>query len=57
MLDKVHLLVILRFNNKFLSFALAVRPSLQEILLTGPSGNVHALIRDHSWSLSNSLNK
>ena len=39
MLDKVHLLVIKRFNDKFLSFALAVPsdgslrgPSLQEIL-------------------------
>ena len=66
MLDKVHLLVIKRFNDKFLSFALAVPsdgslrgPSLQEILSADRAvwQAVHALIRDHSWSLSDSLNE
>ena len=61
MLDKVHLLVIKRFNDKFLSFALASLrgPSLQEILSADRAvwQAVHALIRDHSWSLSDSLNE
>ena len=66
MLDKVHLLVIKRFNDKFLSFALAVPsdqslrgPSLQEILAADRSvwQSVHALMRDQSWSLSDSLNE
>ena len=66
MLEKVHLLVIKRFNDKFLSFALAVPsdqslrgPSLQEILAADRSvwQSVHALMRDQSWSLSDSLNE
>ena len=47
MLDKVHLLVIKRFNDKFLSFALAVPsdsslrgPSLQEILSADRAGRL-----------------
>ena len=51
--------------TKFLSFALAVPsdgslrgPSLQEILGADRVWQaVHALIRDHSWSLSDSLNE
>ena len=66
MLDKVHLLVIKRFNDKFLSFALAAPsdsslrgPSLQEILAADRSvwQAIHSLIRDHSWSLADSLNE
>ena len=66
MLDKVHLLAIKRFNDKFLSFALAVPsdgslrgPSLQEILAADRAvwQAIHSLIRDHSWSLSDSLNE
>ena len=64
MLDKVHLLVIKRFNDKFLSFALAVPsdgslrgPSLQEILSADRAvwQAVHALIRDHSGFLSDRI--
>ena len=66
MLEKVHLLVIKRFNDKFLSFALSVPsdpslrgPSLQEILAADRTvwQSVHALMRDQSWTLSDSLNE
>ena len=66
MLDKVHLLVIKRFNDRLLSFALAVPsdgslrgPSLQEILAADRAvwQAIHSLLRDHSWSLSDSLNE
>ena len=57
MLEKVHLLVIKRFNDKFLSFALSAPcdqslrgPSLQEILAADRSvwQSVHSLMRDRS---------
>ena len=66
LLEKVHLLVIKRFNDKFLSFALAVPsdqslrgPSLQEILAADRFvwQSVHALMRDQTWSLTDSLNE
>ena len=66
MLEKVHLLVIKRFNDKFLSFALSTPcdqslrgPSLQEILAADRFvwQSVHALMRDQSWTLSDSLNE
>ena len=66
MLEKVHLLVIKRFNDKFLSFALSVPsdpslrgPSLQEILAADRAvwQSVHALMRDQSWTLSDSLDE
>ena len=65
-LEKVHLLVIKRFNDKFLSFALSAPcdqslrgPSLQEILAADRSvwQSVHSLMRDQSWTLSDSLNE
>ena len=55
MLDKVHLLVIKRFNDDG-----SLRgPSLQEILAADRAvwQAIHSLIRDHSWSLSDSLNE
>jgi len=66
MLEVVHLLVIKRFNDRFLSFALAQpldstlrAPSLAEILAADRAvwESVWALIRDHGWSLSDSLNE
>ena len=66
MLEVVHLLVIKRFNDRFLSFALAQAldstlraPLLAEILAADRSvwESVWALMRDHGWSLSDSLNE
>ena len=65
MLDFVHLATIKKFNDRFLHLALtppmdsSLRgPSLQEIVLADRSvwASVSELIRDHGWSLSDSLN-
>ena len=66
MLGLVHLLTIKKFNDKFLQSALAIPsdaslrgPTLQEILAADKSvwQAIHALMRDHSWSLSEALNE
>ncbi|CAE7694780.1 unnamed protein product, partial [Symbiodinium sp. KB8] len=66
MLDFVHLATIKKFNDRFLHLALtppmdsSLRgPSLQEIVLADRSvwASVSELIRDHGWSLSDSLNE
>ena len=66
MLQIVHLLVIRRFNDKFLHHALSVPsdaslrgPSLQEILAADRSvwQAVHSLMRENGWSLTDCLNE
>ena len=66
MLQIVYVLVIRRFNDRFLHHALAVPsdatlrgPSLQEILPADRSvwQAVNALMRENGWSLSDSLNE
>ncbi|CAE7452587.1 unnamed protein product, partial [Symbiodinium necroappetens] len=66
MLDLVHLATIKKFNDRFLHLSLtppmdaSLRgPSLQEIVLADRSvwASVSELIRDHGWSLSDSLNQ
>ena len=66
MLDYVHLATVKKFNDRFLHLALtppmdsSLRgPSLQEIVLADRSvwASVSELIRDHGWSLSDSLNE
>ena len=66
MLQESHLVVAKRFNEKFLSHALAKPsdpslrpPSLAEILHADRAvwASVTALMREHSWSLSDSLNE
>ena len=65
MLQIVHLLVIRRFNDKFLHHALSVPsdtslrgPSLQEILAADRSvwQAVHTLLREDGWFLTDCLN-
>ena len=66
MLQIVHLLVIRRFNDKFLHHALSVPsdayfrgPSLQEILAADRSvwQAVHTFLRENGWSLTGCLNE
>ena len=66
MLQIVHLLVVRRFNDKFLHHALSVPsdpslrgPSLQEILAADRSvwQAVHTLMRENDWTLSDCLNE
>ena len=66
MLQIVHLLVIRRFNDKFLHHALSVPsdtslrgPSLQEILAADRSvwQAVHTMLRENGWSLTDCLNE
>ncbi|OLP89543.1 hypothetical protein AK812_SmicGene28994 [Symbiodinium microadriaticum] len=66
MLDFVHLATVKKFNDRFLHLSLtppmdsSLRgPSLQEIVLADRSvwASVSELIRDHGWSLSDSLNE
>ncbi|CAE7362903.1 unnamed protein product, partial [Symbiodinium microadriaticum] len=66
MLDYVHLATIKKFNDRFLHLSLtppmdtSLRgPSLQEIVLADRSVwvSISELIRDHGWSLSDSLNE
>ena len=66
MLQIVHLLVVRRFNDKFLHHALSVPsdpslrgPSLQEILAADRSvwQAVHTLMRENDWTLSDWLNE
>ena len=66
MLGDVHLLVIKRFNDKFISLALARpadqslrSPTLAEVLAADKAAwsSITALLRDHNWSLSDALNE
>ena len=66
MLGDVHLLVIKRFNDRFLSLALSRpadtslrSPTLPEVLAADKAvwSSVTALMRDHSWKLSDALNE
>ena len=66
MLDLVHLATVKKFNDRFLHLSLtppvdtSLRgPSLQEIVLADRTVwvSVSELIRDHGWSLSDSLNE
>ena len=66
MLGEAHLLVVRRFNERFLAYALAQHhdttlrgPTLQEILNADKSiwSRISGLVRDHSWSLTDAMNE
>ena len=66
MLGEAHLLVVRRFNERFLAYALAQHhdatlrgPTLQGILNADKSmwSTISGLVRDHSWSLTDAMNE
>ena len=62
MLGDAHLLAVRRFNERFLSYALAQH---QDLSLRGPTlqadkaiwTTVSGLVRDHNWSLTDAMNE
>ena len=66
MLGYAHLLAVRRFNERFLSYALAQHqdptlrgPTLQEILSADKAiwTTISGLVRDHDWSLTDAMNE